>query len=253
MEFVIWNLSQLFPVLFSIGNLTVYTSSLIIAIGFLVSLFFFWKLSRAEIIEEEKIFDFILLFIIGAMIVGRMVYVLENMNDFQFKIDRAIHIYKYPGFNLWGVLIGGFAASFNYARYIKIKKARLSDYLAIGFSCYLSFVFLGYFFDGVYAGFATPVFGINFVGYPGKRFPLQLPASAVFLLLFYIAKKKVTKLKPGLIFWIFLCIFFTSLLVLEFLRHDRIYFESTAINKLLFFVFAMFSSVVIMLKYKYEK
>src|SRR4030042_4139292 len=117
----------MFPVLFSFGNITLYTSSLILAVGFLVSLFIFWKIVRTEIVEVEKIFDLILYIIIGVLIIGRFLYVLENANDFQMKLDRIIHIYKYPGFNFWGVCVGFALAAVLYMKKIKINKMRLLD------------------------------------------------------------------------------------------------------------------------------
>lgn len=240
----------MFPVLFSYGGITLYTSSLILAFGFLISLFVFWKMVRIEIVEVEKIFDLILYIIIGAFALGRLLYVLENANDFQMKFDRIIHIYKYPGFNFWGICIGFALAAVLYTKKIKINKMRLLDFLAISFSLFLSFVFLSFLFSGVYVGMGTPTLGINFVGFVGKRLPIQLFAAALFFAFYLYAKIKISKKNHGYIYWLFLAYTFSIFLILEFFRRDKIYFEGILINKFIYFAVAMFCATVVLLKYK---
>lgn len=250
----IWNLEfgifVLFPVLFSLGFLTLHTSSVIIAIGFLVSLFFFWKLTRIEIIEEEKIFDFAISVIFGSLIFGRILYVLENINDFQFKVDRILHIYKYPGFEFWGIAFGGLIIGKLFLYKSKIKSSFFLDVFVVCLSLFLSFVFLGFFFDGNFVGFTSQTLGVQFVGYIGKRFPIQLPAALFFFIFFLVFKNINFKRQKGLVFWSFIFITFLIFLALEFLRQDRIYFEMIVINKFMFFLVVLFSSVIILIKYK---
>jgi len=240
----------MFPVLFSFGIISIHTSSLIIAIGFLVSLFIFWKMARVEIVEVEKIFDLILTIILGAFVMGRLMYVLENYNDFQSKFDRIIHVYKFPGFDFWGICLGFIVASFYYMKRIKIKRLRILDFLSVSISLFMVFIFLGFFFDGVYAGLNFPSLGVNLVGYVGKRLPIQLFSAFLFLLFFLFSKNKIDKRNNGFVFWFFTAYLFANLLVLEFLRRDKIYFEGVAINKLLFFSVTMFAVIVIITKYK---
>ena len=236
--------------MFSFGDITLYSSSLILAVGFLVSLFVFWKMVRMEIVEVEKIFDLILCIIIGALIIGRILYVLENMNDFQMKIDRIIHIYKYPGFNFWGICVGFALAALLYMKKIKINKMHLLDLLSTSFSLFLSFVFLSFLFSGVYAGISMPSFGINFVGFVGKRMPIQLFAAILFFIFHLYAKNKINKKNNGYIYWLFLAYTFSIFLTLEFFRRDKIYFEGILINKFIYFAVALFCAIVVILKYK---
>jgi prolipoprotein diacylglyceryltransferase len=240
----------MFPIILSIGNFHLYTSSLVISIGFLVSLFIFWKKTRVEIVEEEKIFDFILIFIIFSLVFGRLVYVFEHANDFQFWIDRIIHIYKYPGFNIWGLCFGGVLGSFLYFKKImKTNSIFLFDAISLSLSIFLGFMFLGFFFDGLYAG-SNSIFGIYFVGHVGKRIPLQIFASLLFFIYYFLLRNVNLKKAKGFVFWLFCSYFFGILLALEFLRRDRIYFEGIVINIFTYFLVSLFSGIIFIIKYK---
>jgi phosphatidylglycerol:prolipoprotein diacylglycerol transferase len=207
-------------------------------------------MTRIEIVEVEKIFDLILYIIIGALIVGRFLYVLENPNDFQMKIDRILHIYKYPGFNFWGICVGFALTMIVYIKNIKINKMRLLDLLAIAFSLFLSFVFLSFLFSGTYVGISMQSVGFNFVGYIGRRLPIQLFAAVLFFIFYLYAKSRISKKNNGFIYWVFLSYTFLIFLALEFFRRDKIYFEGILINKFIYFAVALFCSIVVLLKYK---
>ncbi len=227
-----------------------YSSSFIMAIGFIVSLFAFWKMTRTQLVNEENVFDFVLFFIFGVFFFGRLIYAFANANDFQLKFDRIIHLYRYPGLNLWGALIGGTIASLVFLYRGKINVYSIFDKLAVALSLFLAFSFIGFFFDGTYVGQYSKILGLPFFGWPGKRLPIQLFGALVFLILHFSLKKINHSKIQGLSFWLFLNSFFLIFLVLEFLRHDRIYFEGVILNKLLFFSFFLFCSAVILIKYK---
>jgi prolipoprotein diacylglyceryltransferase len=240
----------MYPIFLSIGNFHLYTSSMIIFLGFILSLYVFWKKTRVEIVEEEKIFDFILVFIIFSLIFGRLVYVLEHSNDFQFWVDRIIHVYKYPGFNIWGLCFGGLFGSFLYFKKImKFNSVFLFDSLSLAMSLFLGFLFLGFFFDGVYVG-SPFIYGIKFVGFAGPRLPIQIPASILFFIFYFGHRKINLKKAKGFVFWFFCTYFFVILLVLEFFRRDRIYFEGIAFNIFTFFLVSLFSGIIFTIKYK---
>lgn len=238
------------PILLSIGNIHIATSSIIQTFGFLVSLYYLWKKLRIEIIEEEKIFDFVLVFVLSALFFGRIFYVLEHYQDFNLWIDRIIHIYKYPGFNIWGIFLGGmFGAFFYLIKFFKLK-VYFFDILSLSLSLFLTSLFLGFFTDGVYIGQNINNIGLVFIGYAGKRFPLQLVGAMLFIGFFLLFNQVNIKKYPGFVFWFFLTYFFVIFFVLEFVRGDRIYFEGILINKFLFFLASLFSCSIFFIKYK---
>lgn len=208
-------------------------------------------------VKEEKIFDFVTIVLFFALLLGRLVYVLEHMSDFQGFFDRFLHVYKYPGFNFWGLMLGGFAAAIVFLTKMRLAKLKILDYFAVSLSLFLSFVFLGYLFSGFYVGSASGLFGVPFVGFVGRRLPIQILAIVVFFIFFLLYKRKIEKKmfvsmpreEYGFIFWLFILMFFLLLLGLEFLRRDTLYFEPTAFNKFLYFVFFLFAAVIIVSKY----
>ena len=249
----------MFPVLFSFGNIVVYSASIVMVIGFFISLFYFWKMSRVEIIEEEKIFDFVLAILFGALLSGRLIYIFEHAADFQGFFDRAIHLYKYPGLNFWGLMFGGLFSGFAYSIKNKLVKSSILDYFASSFALFCAFLFLGYFVNGLYAGQVNETLGVSFVGLSGKRIPWQILAIAIFYVFFIFSKKKLQsqtfqKLKKeeqGFVFWLFMTIFFAVFLLLEFIRRDTLYFEGVVLNRFLYFVIFLVSSVILVSRYKF--
>lgn len=225
----------------------------IIVIGFLMSLYSFWQSFRIELTEEEKIFDLAFFTFFSSFFFGRVFYVAERSFDFNRQFDRMIHLQKFPGLNLWGLLAGAIVAIVYFSWKKKIPRKTALDHLASSVSLFLSFIFIVFFFEGIMIGQVNSTFGLYFPGYAGKRLPVQLFGVLIFLLFFLFSRKILQRLKlndqlekkaGGFIFWSFLTVFFSVLFLLEFIRRDRLYYEAVATAKYLFCIFSIISLVM---------
>lgn len=183
----------MFPVLFSIGNITVSSFGVFLTFGFLFGVFLVWRLARAWEMDEEKILDLILLTFIGGLLGARVYFVIENL---QFFINSPLNIFlftKYPGFSFWGAFLGGWLTLFYFARRKKVDFLRIADIASVGFIGGLAISNIGCFLGGCGIGIQSGLFfAINMVGQIGKRFPTQILEALLLLILLKIIWSKAT-------------------------------------------------------------
>lgn len=165
----------MFPVLFSIGNLSISSFGLFLALAFLFATFLIWRLARAWDLDEEKILDLILLTFFGGILGARIFFVLINLPFFSDDLWKTVLITRYPGLSFWGGLLGGWLTLYFFIRRKKLDFWQYADIAAVGFLGGVILGDIGCFLGGCGFGissnlfFATPV-----VGVVGKRFPVQI-------------------------------------------------------------------------------
>lgn len=173
----------MFPVLFSIGNITVSSYGVFLALGFLYGTFLVWRLSRAWDLDEEKSLDLTLLTFIGALVVARIYFVFEHLQYFTGSPLSVILINKVPGFSFWGGILGGWLTLFYFSKRFKMDFWHLADIASVGLLGGLILSDLGCFVGGCSIG--TPlnsIFAVTMIGAVGKRWPVQI-LEALFLTL----------------------------------------------------------------------
>ena len=122
----------MFPVLFSIGSLTVKTMSLFLFLGFFISSFIFWRKGKEEHYEAIELFDGFLLSSFFGLVSARAAYVLMNIGSLGFDIFKWFDMIRNPGFNL---IIGIAVASFYLYRFSIKKKWECLFSLSLSSSC----------------------------------------------------------------------------------------------------------------------
>lgn len=164
----------MFPVFLSVGNFAVTSFGLFFALSFILGIFLVWRLARAWDLDEEKLLDMVLLTIIGGLIGARGYFVLENFSSFGFDPLKWIHIYRYQGFSFWGGFLGGWLSLALFSRKLKADFYLLADMAAVGFLGGLALANMGCFLGGCNLGVVNQSFGVEMVGFLGKRFPVQI-------------------------------------------------------------------------------
>ena len=81
----------MFPVLFSIGPLTLHTYGLFVAIGIIVGILVTVRIGKAYGIEPQQIIDMGFIMILSGIIGSRIVYVFMN---FSYYVEYPLHIFK---------------------------------------------------------------------------------------------------------------------------------------------------------------
>lgn len=182
----------MFPVLFSIGKISISSFGVFLASGFLLGLFLIWRLARAWDLDEEKILDLTILTLLGGLVGARIYFCIEHWQFFLSNPFLSLLFYKAPGFSFWGGLLGGSLTLYFLTRRKKQDFWMISDIAAIGLLCGLIFANLGCFFGSCNIGIQSNFLAFNMIGAIGNRFPTQiLEAILLLILLFNLWKKSI--------------------------------------------------------------
>src|SRR5476649_2015478 len=175
----------MFPVLFSIHPVTIYTISVFLVLAFLVSGYVFWRKGREEHYQEEELFDAFLLTTVWGIIWARIGFILLNFSHFQLAPIKWLDVFSYPGtYPLLGLAMGIW---FLYQRAKKQKwdENEILDFAVLAISAGLVIVSIGSFFDGSGIGNPTSLpWGVTFPAVFDSRHPTQLYGALFYLLVF---------------------------------------------------------------------
>ena len=225
------------PILFTIGPFNVYSFGVFLALAFIIATFIIWKMGREDLKEEEYLEGFLMMSIIS-LLSGRLVYILFHWDVFGLNILKYILVRETPGLSLIGGVIGGLLYL---VYYIKKKKYHLYHVLdvfsqASGFSLVLAKI--GEQLGGGGFGRETDFFlGIKVIGLSGRRHPVELYESILFLLIsvllmFVYNKSRRYKGCEGLVFYLFLFILSLTVFLLEFLKLETVYLYGLSLKQI---------------------
>ncbi len=211
-----------------LGFVTIYVWGLFLAIAFLAGIYLAAYFAEIKKINKEHTYNLAFLIILGAMIGGRLGYVLTNLSQFNSFLD-LFRTWE-GGMSFHGGFICG--ALFSYI-YIKWKKLDLWHYfdlfapsIALGYAitrigCYLVADHIG--------KVTTAPWAIFYAG--ASRHPVALyhmfAGLAIFALLVHIEKKgSLSKIKyfRGMYFSLLLIIYGFIRFFIEFFREEPIFY-----------------------------
>ncbi len=232
------------PVLFNLGHLEIRVYGLLVAVGFLVAIYFAAYLAERQGIKKDVIYDLGFVIIISSIIGARLLYVFVWYKYYLKNFHEIFMVWKggmvfYGG--LIGALIGGFL-------YIKIKKL---PFLKIGDIC-IPFVSLahsigriGCFYNGCCYGKIDEKCGVVFpVLEDGKpHLPTQIYESILNFINFFILiiLYKYFKKKEGFIFYLYFINYSIIRLIIELFRGDE------ERGQILFLSTSTFISIIMMI------
>lgn len=99
-------LLTIFPKSFPLLNTFGY--GFLLAISFVVSLFFLWKELRRSSFKEERIVDMLFLSLCAGLALGRLTFFFTENPAFALNPLNFFIVYVFPGFSLFGTLFGFF-------------------------------------------------------------------------------------------------------------------------------------------------
>jgi phosphatidylglycerol---prolipoprotein diacylglyceryl transferase len=209
------------PVLFTIGPIKIYSYGVMLAIAFLLA----FKLAsrRCELfnINRDILNNLAIILLISGIAGSRLLYVFSNWHYF-LKHPLDVFMISKGGLVFYGGLIFSFIAGIVYAKLSNFSALDTADLIAPFLALGHSIGRIGCFLNGCCFGKPTDsAFGICFPHSIGKVYPTQIFSSVglffIFVLLFYIQKKRVFK---GEIISIYLILYGTFRFFIEFLRGD---------------------------------
>jgi len=227
------------PILFTIGGLKVYTFGVFLVLAFFWGSFLLWKNIRLTVFKEDKVFDGLFNAILGALLLGRLVYVWLNWNRFGFSFLKFILINGYPGLSLWGAIFGGVLGLLIFSKIEKLDFLKLADYFATPTLLALAIGKLGAFFAGSEVGTKTNFpLSLHYFQIDGARHLTAAYESIFFFILAYVGYKLLFKIRKRILgqgfnlIYLFWSISFVYLLF-DSLKKDKLTFLSYSFNQIL--------------------
>lgn len=223
------------PVLCRIGGFTLYSYGLLLLLAFLIGIYMTERRAKKRRIEPKKISDLGLWVLIGAVAGSRLLYVALHWSEFSSDPIEIIAFWRggLAGLMLLGGFLGALLTGTLYVKSQKLSLLRMMDLVAPALAFGQFIVRIGCFLNGCCFGKPSS-FGIIFpegcaAGYtfPGiKLHPAQLYNSLIGLVMFFalLNIEKRRRLKPGVLFGIYLILFGGFSFGIDFIR----YFENQA-------------------------
>lgn len=209
----------MFPVIFKIGPITIYSYGLMVFIAVIVSLNLLVKEARRMGYDKDTIFDLGITIIFSGIIGARLLYVLLNL-DFYIENPKEIFMLHHGGLAILGGMIVAILAS---SIFMKLKKLPflitldlIVPYVALGHSIGR----IGCLLNGCCYGFPCKI-GFYFPVHDAILFPVQMLSSLLLLALFVFLRIKLYRPhSTGIIFTSYILYYSFVRFFIEFIRAD---------------------------------
>lgn len=142
------------PIIFSIGNLQVHWYAVLMIIGGLAGFFVVSKLAEKYNIAKSDIEEFLIYFVIGAVVLARLYYVIYAWDYYSKNLLDIFKIWE-GGLAIYGAMITGLLVLFLYHKKFKLNFLLLLDLIVIALAIGLSFGRWGNYFNQELFGLPT--------------------------------------------------------------------------------------------------
>lgn len=227
----------MFPILFSIGPVHIFSFSIFLVLSWVIFSFIFWKALRRVVDDEQQIFDLMFYSTLVAIVASRLTFVAFHWSLFADTPLKIFAFWVQPGLSLYGGMFGCIVTLLFKVRQYKLRLAFISDALAFSLPFAILVGEIGSFLDGTEVGKETSLpWAVRYVGHLGSRHPIQLYAIVLLIVimsvLVLLQKKAVKDKWPyGLMgIWFFL-LYSPSLFGLEFIKESSVYFSYLSANQ----------------------
>ncbi len=129
--------------IYRLGTISVYGFGVLATISFLWGSFVFYKKAVSSHLDEFHILDGVVMSAFWAFMVGRLSYVILNLDIFWNRFSRVFLFSNFPGIDKWGVLVGIFLGAFWTVRRVKGKVFDWFDLISLGISSGIAILFAG--------------------------------------------------------------------------------------------------------------
>lgn len=216
----------MYPVLFKIGPVTVYTYGVMIALGIMAGLYFALRQAKKEGIGPNEVIDLFIWIVISGFVGARIGYVFT---EWEYFLTNPLRIFfANEGFVFYGGFIVACFVAYWYIKRQNIKLWKMADILAPSIAIAHSIGRLGCFFYGCCYGKPTNSWiGILFppespagqLGLP--VIPTQIISSVTLFFIFCILIMiRRYKKFDGQVFWLYVFLYAIARFVIEFFRGD---------------------------------
>ena len=168
------------PRILTIGNFAFPTISFFLFFGFLLFLFLFWRAAKHEFVDEEIIFDTLVICLLSALFFARVFEFTTHSALYKWSFSNFFFLNPLSGLSLWGALFGTILAGILYLKNKKYNFWQIFDLAAAPLAFFLAIYNLGLFLG------SKNLFSEH--GYL-KDLPNSLFSAILFFVLFWILKR----------------------------------------------------------------
>lgn len=209
------------PILFSIGQLNIYSYGLMLGIAFLVSVYLASRRAGIYMISPDTVNNLAIVCLVSGVIGARIAYAVVNISDFRDAPLRVFMINE-GGLIFYGGFTLAFIAGIAFARITALSVRDTADLMVPFVALGHAIGRIGCFLNGCCYGRPTDsLLGVQFPHMPTKVYPTQLFSSGglfiIFCFLFFMQKRRRFK---GEITSLYLIIYGIFRFFMEFLRGD---------------------------------
>lgn len=231
----------MYPTLFSIGSLHVYSASVAIVFAWLVFSFLFWRAMRAHGIHEDSIFDLTFYATLVGFAVARIGFIVLHWEIFSGKsLLLMLALWVAPGLTWLGALVGGLATMVYLCRERKIRLGLVLDALPMSLGLPIILGKFGSLLGGAEIGTLSRVpWAVHYAGYTGTRAPVQIYEMFAMVVLMFVSIRlaktaQIHKWAYGIVGIWYFGLYSIIMFGLEFFKVSRVYWGNITANQWMF-------------------
>lgn len=222
----------MFPELFDLGPITVYTYGVVLAAAYLLGLWLAMTRARTRGLDPNRALDLGIAIIVSALVGAKLLLVVVDFDQFRRDPGELLTLLRAGGV-FYGGLIAAVAVAFWYMRRHKMPLWTTCDIFAPGIALGHAVGRLGCLAAGCCFGRPTDLpWGITFtnpaaasnvgtpLGVPLHPTQLYESGAEALILLFLIATERRGRYFAGRTFWSYMLLYGISRFVIEFFRGD---------------------------------
>ena len=163
------------PILFKVGNFTLYSYGLMFFTSFLVGIFITLRRTKRFGLGAAKTADFIFYCLLAVLVGSRLLYVVLHWDEFSNDLIGIIAIWRHglTGLMFYGGWIPGLVVGFLFVKLNRIPAPKMLDAIMVPTLLGEGLTRIGCFLNGC-------CFGKPTASFVGVKFPLNSPAGATF-------------------------------------------------------------------------
>jgi len=229
----------MYRILFTIGSFPIYSYGVMLALAFITGILFAMKEAKRIGENPERILDISLYVILGAILGGRLGYVIFHL-DYYLKSPITMLYFRQGGLSFLGGFVIAFFLCWLYVKRTKISFWKFADIASPSIAMGIGIARIGCFLNGCCFGRVSENYGIKFPSlhmppvylqqlkdgliasgssYTLPVIPTQIYSSLYgFLIFFIILWMKKYKKYDGFLFLSFLILYSISRFTIEFFR-----------------------------------
>src|SRR3989344_2692649 len=206
------------PAILSIGSFGLPTISFFLFFGFLLFLFLFWRAAKNEFVDEEIVFDTLVICLVSSLLFARIFEFMIHSVIYKWSFANFFFLNTISGLSLWGAILGSIFSGIMYLKNKKYNFWQIFDLAAAPL-----FLFLAIYNLGLFLGSKNLLSDSGYL----KDLPNSLFSAILFFMLFWILKRLEKQKKHVGFFASFFIVFFSLVNLTVFYLGKTEFLEKT--------------------------